>query len=277
MIELPEAALIALQISESLRGIPILSASTGSEKHKWVFYSPSKELIEKRFRGNAIRDAVHRGRGIHIQLENDFVFYIDDFGGKILLVRSGDMVPKKYHLKIDFPGDMALYISIQGWGFMGVLKPGEIDDTLRVRLDTPSADDPVVTEDWFVGMMNQYHARDTDSIKTYFTNAKTISGIGNGYLQDILFMARIHPRKKIHAIHFNEQRMLFTALKRIIGNAVSLHGRWSEFDLHGKRGGYRPLMDRYTKGKPCTNCGSTIEKIHYLGGSCYICSKCQRI
>ncbi|MCP4664057.1 MAG: hypothetical protein GY856_52405 [bacterium] len=33
-------------------------------------------------------------------------------------------------------------------------------------------------------------------------------------------------------------------------------------------------MDRNAKGKPCPACGTPVEKISYLGGSCYLCPTC---
>jgi formamidopyrimidine-DNA glycosylase len=34
-------------------------------------------------------------------------------------------------------------------------------------------------------------------------------------------------------------------------------------------------MGKQTSGKPCPVCGTTIEKIAYLGGACYVCPNCQ--
>jgi len=52
-------------------------------------------------------------------------------------------------------------------------------------------------------------------------------------------------------------------------------GRYDEFDLYGRPGGYVRLMDSKTAGHPCLECGTTVEKIQYLGGACYLCPRCQ--
>ena len=57
--------------------------------------------------------------------------------------------------------------------------------------------------------------------------------------------------------------------------ATKAGGRDTERDLYGQTGGYRCLLDTRTRGTPCTACGSTIEKISFLGGSCYFCPSCQ--
>ena len=80
---------------------------------------PNMHLIKERFRENAIRGVEQKDQGIRIRLENDFTFHIDDFGGKILPVKSGIKVPKTYHLTIDIPEDLAvMFLSGDGdsWG-----------------------------------------------------------------------------------------------------------------------------------------------------------------
>ena len=46
--------------------------------------------------------------------------------------------------------------------------------------------------------------------------------------------------------------------------------------VYNERGGYVPLTYSKTKGQPCPERGTPIEKISYLGGSCYLCPDCQR-
>ena len=58
-------------------------------------------------------------------------------------------------------------------------------------------------------------------------------------------------------------------------DAVRGGGRDTEFDLYGRPGSYVPRLDRRQAGRPCPVCGTPIEKIQYLGGSCYVCPVCQ--
>ena len=99
--------------------------------------------------------------------------------------------------------------------------------------------------------------------------------MGNGCLQDILFRARLHPRRKVVDIADDEQRALYDAIKRTLNQMIDLGGRSSEVDLYGNKGGYVRILDSKTKGTPCPECGTTIEKIQYLGGACYFCPTCQ--
>ena len=113
-------------------------------------------------------------------------------------------------------------------------------------------------------------------MKTFFTNGKSVAGIGNGYLQDILFRAKISPKRKIADITADEKKALHKAAKETIEKGIKQNGRTSERDIFDNPGSYTPVMDRYAVGKPCPDCGTVIQKISYLGGSCYICPSCQK-
>jgi formamidopyrimidine-DNA glycosylase len=102
-----------------------------------------------------------------------------------------------------------------------------------------------------------------------------MNGIGNSYAQDILFRARLSPRCKIPEITPAEREQLYQAVQETVSLAIQAGGREEECDLFGHPGGYRRLMSSQTAGGPCPVCGTTIEKIAYLGGACYLCPQCQ--
>ena len=53
------------------------------------------------------------------------------------------------------------------------------------------------------------------------------------------------------------------------------NGRYDETDLYNQPGQYTRLMDKNAAGRPYPVCGGSIEKISYLGGTCYFCPHCQ--
>jgi formamidopyrimidine-DNA glycosylase len=65
------------------------------------------------------------------------------------------------------------------------------------------------------------------------------------------------------------------AIRETFAGAARLNGRITERDLYNQPGRYVPVMYSKTKGTPCPTCGTEIEKISYLGGSCYLCPACQ--
>jgi formamidopyrimidine-DNA glycosylase len=102
-------------------------------------------------------------------------------------------------------------------------------------------------------------------------------GVGNGYLQDILFRAKVHPRKRCVDLTDKERKALYTAIRETLKQAVELGGRDTEFDLYNRPGKYKRILDSRQVGKPCPECGTPIEKMQYLGGAAYYCPSCQKL
>ena len=91
----------------------------------------------------------------------------------------------------------------------------------------------------------------------------------------ILFRAHLSPKRKVRSLDAGDRAALYHAMRDTLEEAIDLGGRDTERTLFGEPGGYIPVLDKRAKGLPCPNCGTLIEKIQYLGGSCYVCPTCQ--
>ncbi len=275
MIELPEAVSIARQLDETIKRKRIVEASTGDSPHKWVFYKPEREKLEKLLLSKKIEKVTSVARSIQIRMRPNQALVVDEFGGKVLYHEPDSKLPKKYHLFLKFDDNSSLTVAIQMWGLISTRAEWEKTKWVILRADGISPADTAFTLNRFNELIDRYTDKEKDSIKTFFTNGKSVAGIGNGYLQDILFRARISPRRKIVDITAEEKKALFGAVRETVKLAIQQNGRKAERDIFDKPGYYNPVMDRHATGKPCPNCGTSIKKISYLGGSCYICSECQ--
>ncbi len=275
MIELPEAVAIASQLNQTIKGKRIVEGNTGNCLHKWVFYKPSPKKLEKLIPEKTIGKVTSLGRSIRIGLEPDQALVFDEFGGKLLYHEPGTKLPDKYHFFLKFEDDSFFTVAIQGWGFISTLREWEQTKWTKLRTNAVSPADASFTVKQFSDLVEQYEDKEKDSIKTFFTNGKSVAGIGNAYLQDILFRAKLSPKRKVADIKANEMKNLYKATKDTIKQAIRQNGRSSERDIFDNPGKYSPIMDKNAKDKPCPNCGTAIQKISYLGGSCYICPSCQ--
>ena len=272
MIELPEAVAIARQLSKALKGRRVVSANAGNSPHKWVWYRPSREALGAKLPGRAVSGASAVGRGITLGFTQELALVVADFGGRVLYHAPGTKLPKKYHACLDFDDGSSLTVAIQGWGFIKV-EPREAAEAASAAVSPVGR---AFTVARLGKLLDGCERREKDSIKTFFIKGKSIAGIGNGYLQDILFRARIHPTRKIAAIAPAERKALHAAVKDTMKEAIKLGGRTTERDIYGSPGRYQPLMDRFAKGEPCPACGTAVEAIKYLGGTCYVCPGCQK-
>lgn len=142
------------------------------------------------------------------------------------------------------------------------------------KLGLSPADEKEFTFENFSKILEQGNKK---IVKYVLLEQAKIAGIGNGYLQDILFKAKIHPKKKVSDISENEKKNLYNAIKGTLNDAIRLGGSKLEYDLYNKPGGYERILGEHMKDKPCPNCGTTIEKLNVLGSSSYICPSCQKL
>lgn len=113
------------------------------------------------------------------------------------------------------------------------------------------------------------------SAKAFLATQQRIPGLGNGVLQDILFNARIHPKRKMATLGERELDALFGAVKSTLAEMTAVGGRDTEKDLFGNSGGYKVVLSKNTYADPCPVCGGALVKEAYLGGAVYYCPHCQ--
>jgi formamidopyrimidine-DNA glycosylase len=164
--------------------------------------------------------------------------------------------------------------NLQMWGFVGLLEKSELPGHPYAEVGIPPLS-VGFTLDCFEQLMEAYPEKTSKGIKGFLVTSKHVNGIGNAYLQDILFRAKLHPSRKIPTLTPGERSSLHAAIQDTMAQAVELGGREDERDLFDHPGGYARLMSNQTVGKPCPVCGTTIEKLSYLGGACYLCPHCQ--
>lgn len=115
------------------------------------------------------------------------------------------------------------------------------------------------------------------SIKALLATRQRIPGLGNGVLQDILFNARIHPKKATGALTAEQSSALYCSVKSTLAEMAFQGGRDTERDLFGRPGGYQTKLSKNTVNSPGPACGTTIQKEAYMGGSTYYCAGCQEL
>lgn len=273
MIDLPEALTIARQMNEALRGKTIAAAIRGNAPHKFTFYTGTPEQFATLLPGKVIGRAREYNADILIDLEPGYALALGDGGLRIVLHQNASTVPARHQLLLQFVDGTFLAVTVQMYGIIKLLAHNEIAASLgEPRI---SALDLTFTYDAFADLWSDLALDDPRSIKYFIISKPGIRGVGNGYLQDILFRAKLHPRRRAVDLDEGERRALYAALRHTLGEGLARGGRESQPDLFGRPGGYHCLLDRHQLGWPCPSCGTPIAKFSYLGGSCYICPNCQ--
>lgn len=271
MIELPEAIVIADQITNTLGGKRIRSAIANASPHKFAWYTGNPAEYNERLARKVIGKAAGVAGNIEIEA-GDMLLVI---GAPIHYLMQSETRPKKHQLLIEFDDGTGICSSAQMWGgffcFPAGEKGGFIDyDLAKIR---PSPLSDAFTRAYFDSLFDENTPK--LSAKAFLATEQRIPGLGNGVLQDILWTAHIHPKRKMSGISEKEVQDLFNATKSVLATMTAQGGRDTERDLFGNFGGYRTVLSKNTVDSPCPVCGTTIRKEAYLGGSIYSCAGCQ--
>lgn len=271
---MPEATTIARQMNQTLTGKTFQHFVRGVLTHKFLWLSKSPEEYDALLSGKQVSGASSYGRSIFLHVGNVHLLWFGELGGRILYHPVGQDPPSKYHLRWDFTDASTLTYNLQMWGFVSLMGKTDLNGHPYANVGIAPLSDQF-TYERFDELLEEYPEKTKKGVKGFLVTSKHINGIGNGYLQDILFKAKIHPRRKIPTLAADERHQLYDAIQDIMAQAISLGGREDERDLFDQPGGYQRLMSNLTAGKPCPACGTAIQKISYLGGACYFCPQCQ--
>lgn len=276
MIELPEAVVIAAQMDSELAGKRIVAGNRGNSPHKFAFYTREPEEYEAILPGKTVGHSEARGNATVTEVEPGYLVVLGTGGERILLHGDASTLPKKYHFLLQFEDGTYLTVSIQGWGSAMLLTTEEAKTHWVLKPKGPSPLSDEFTWEYFRGLFEGIAPEDKRAVKFFLISEPGVWGLGNGYTQDILFRAKLHPRRRVMDTSEEERRALYDAVRGVLREAVDQGGRTDEKDLYGRPGGYERTLYSKVVGKPCPRCGGVIEKIAFLGGSSYFCGECQR-
>jgi formamidopyrimidine-DNA glycosylase len=285
MIELPEAIFISSQINENLIGKVVDKVIKDQNPHKFAFPMKDSDQIgseyvpadfQKILKGKAIKKSWSDSNIIFVQLGSDYLLSLGCGGENIIYHENDDSIPKKHQLLIEFTDNTFLTVTISGWGEVRLMKVNEVDKHPHIdknKID-PLSKNFTLTK--FYEMIEQLPENKKCSAKKFYITDPGLRGIGNGVIQDIFFLAKIHPKREMKTLSQKERKTLYETTRTELQKMVRLGGRDSEKDLFGNNGGYQKVMHSKSKGTPCPECQTPITKQQYLGGSIYVCPTCQK-
>jgi len=276
MIELPEAMTLACQMTAELAGTPIRSGMRGNSPHKFAFYTRSPEEYASILQGRTFGATKAHGSFIVTAIEPGYSLVLGGGGERIRLHNGAETLPAKHQLLVEFEDDRYLSVTVQGWGSVQLYSDEQMAHPFWQSPGALPINDRFTFE-YFDGLFASLEPEDKRAVKFFAISKPGILGVGNGYLQDILFRARLHPRRRAVSLSASERRAFYDATRETIRLAVDADGRDTEFDLYNAPGKYVRLLDSRTVGKPCPECGSAIQKIAFLGGASYFCPICQAL
>jgi formamidopyrimidine-DNA glycosylase len=277
-IELPETYVLSRQMSNELRGKQIRFWQLQNYQKLQRIGFINKNLSDfDRLSGGRIESVVSRGNVIRVKLDNGMnLLLAPEYGGRTLYHMKESIVPAKFHLKLGFSDDTALTVALTGMGVIQALKDDELESSYVYRRDfsqvaSPTDDKEFTLEQFAKGLTDK-----NVNIKSALVGKDAVVvGLSNSAFQDVIYRAKIHPKRKATDLTESEKHALYNAVRLVIQERIQSGGKKQFIDLYGKQGSYTPAMGPNMKEQACPTCGTKVQKLSEGGGQIYYCPKCQ--
>ena len=170
-----------------------------------------------------------------------------------------------------------IYNDIRKFGFIKFIKRINLDQNKHLKNLGP---EPLSKKFKFKYFKNYIIGKER-TIKDLLMDQKFISGLGNIYVNEILFFSGVKPYKKVRKLSDNEIKKIIMFTKKLITKAI-IAGGSSIRDFSsssGKKGSFQQHFSVYgKKGENCKKkiCKGIIIKIVISNRSTFYCAKCQK-
>ena len=263
MPECPEIASLAKQLDKVLPGKTISKV----ENHQEKSLNMTLKDLRKQLISNEIVDVNSKGKWLRVSMENgDYLALNLGMGGEIYYALDHP----KVNTKLTFKDQSTLIISFWWFGHIDYVKKDQHHTIDELGYDLIKED--VTFEDFYQFLQTQ-----RGRIKNVLLDQRKIAGIGNYYIHDILFDARIHPLSKARDLKHSDVKKLYQVIKRTFEEAISCRGSFYEQDIYGKKGTYKADKIAYKEGETCPNCQTNIIKMKTGSTTSYLCPSCQKL
>lgn len=272
MLELPEVLNMADKLRETVAGKVICNVLPPTKIHKFCWYNGEPDLYGNVLKGRKILDAKGFGIFAELVLEGEYKICFND--GVNVRILPKEKIPKNYQLLIILNDDMALVFTVAMYGGI-ILHKNDYDNEYYEKSRQAVLPFSPEFRDYYKKVMEE--SKPSLSAKAFLAAEQRFPGIGNGVLQDILFAAKIHPKRKLQTLSDEEKCRLLECLISVLYEMTEKGGRDTEKDLFGNPGRYQTKMSKNTWKYACPVCNGPVTKETYMGGSVYYCPVCQKL
>jgi formamidopyrimidine-DNA glycosylase len=219
----------------------------------------SPQTLREHLRGAELEETRRHGKHLFVRVDDDGWLRLHFGMTGTLRAGSGDD-PDHTELRLDFADGGHLW-------FVDPRKFGEISwvrDVSGFVDDQDLGPDPLV-DDVDRDQLAERLAGRRGSVKHTLMDQRTLAGMGNVYVDEVLFRVGIHPESATGALGDDRVDALHRALREVIDEAIAdradperLPDDW--------------LVTHREDGATCPRCGGTIRRLQVSGRSTYACA-----
>ena len=275
MPELPEVEVVRRGLETRVLHHPILSVEV-LHPRPVRRHAGGMADFTARLTGRTFTAARRRGKYLWLALDDgDALLGHLGMSGQMLVQPAG--VPDERHLRVRFAltDELELrFVDQRMFGGLaisdgGAVVPPEIAHIARDPLD------PAFDESAFVARLR----RRTAGVKRLLLDQGLVSGVGNIYADEALWLARLHGDRPGNRLRRADVERVLAGARQVMLQALGEGG--TSFDalyvnVNGESGYFERSLQAYgQEGRPCARCGTPIVRTSFMNRSSYFCPTCQ--
>lgn len=284
MPELPEVETIRRDLARKLKNVGIRRVTV----HLPKITTPRGPAFARALRGAQIIRVKRRAKLLLLETNRGVIMIHLKMTGQLVLQNHGKIifgghpiagvktVPNKYtHVQFDLSNGNTLYFNdLRKFGYLKLLPVDEAAALLKHIGVEPLT--TAFTPESFEAILAR---RKGAVLKAALLDQTGVAGVGNIYVDEACWRARVRPNRRVGSLKPGERRALWRAIREVL--TLSIKHRGTSFnsyvDTDGATGGFWRYRQAYgRKGQPCRRCGTLIVKTVAAGRGTHYCPKCQK-
>ncbi len=269
MPELPEVETVRRILNKEIVGRKII--------HIDCYYNPiiheDLAFFKRTLKNQVIQRIERYGKYLVFVLNDDALIIHLRMEGKFY-IKDDEPKSKHEHIIFRFENGQSLrYHDVRKFGTMHLKTLKTYRDVYPLNTLGPEPKDAVPT----VIYQRLHHKK--IAVKTALLDQHIISGLGNIYVDETLFLSHIKPTRLTHQLTQKEVERLVNSAKKVCARAIELGGSTirsytASLGVHGR---FQNELNVHTRvGQPCPVCGTLIRKTKVGGRGTYVCPTCQK-
>ena len=287
MPELPEVEIVRQSLFKNINGKKINKVLVRNRNLRFKL----ETSFEKKLKNKIISNIKRFSKYLIIELENkSFCLVHLGMSGTIHIIKnkknnlltntsfySSPNLPKNHnHVEIFFKNIKLIYNDPRRFGYFQFLKD---TNSLEKKFNNfgPEPFDKKFNSKYLIN----YFKKKDKSIKNFLLDQKFVSGIGNIYASEILYLSKINPLISAKNLKKNQCKNIVLNSRKILQNAIRKGGSTiRDFkNTKGDQGNFQKEFKVYGRDKQnCKrfSCSGTINKITQSNRSTFLCEICQK-
>lgn len=273
MPELPEVETVKRTLNQLVIGKTVASVEV-----RWphIIRRPQDcRQFARLLKGETLHHVGRRGKFLLLCFDHEVVVSHLRMEGRYRLEPDEAPVDRYTHVIFHFTDGTALrYRDVRKFGTMHLFQKGREWDSLPLSKLGPEPFSPEFTESF----LRSACRKTTRAIKPLLLDQTAVVGLGNIYVDESLFRARIHPLAPAAELTDNQLAALREAIVETLREAVRMGGSSVRTFVNGQgeMGFFQQKLCVYGReGQPCVRCGTAIDKIRVGGRGTHFCPVCQ--